>query len=88
MKRECKQERLSLKEGSSFQPLRQGRILTAQLWQCRERNIDMHLHPLKIIKNWKGELNHRVKYRMIIPESEQGVIGERIYKRAVLASDR
>ena len=37
LKRERWQERMYLKEGSSLQPLRQGRSLTAQLQQNGER---------------------------------------------------
>ena len=38
MKSERDQERPSLKEGSSFQPLRQGRSFTVQLKQTKERS--------------------------------------------------
>ena len=37
LKREQNQKKLSLKEGSSFQPLRQGRILTEHLHQTGEK---------------------------------------------------
>ena len=37
LKRERDQEGLYLKEGSSFRPLRQGSILTAQLHNSREQ---------------------------------------------------
>ena len=50
LNREWEQERLSLKEGSSFQPLMQGRILTTQIQQSRERKNGLNLHPLKSIK--------------------------------------
>ena len=53
LRREREQERLSLQEGSSFQPLRQGRSSTEQLKKSRERKTGMHLHPLKSIKNWR-----------------------------------
>ena len=52
LKRGRDQERLSFKEGSNFQPLRQGRSFTAQIQYSRDRKTIMHLHPLNRIKNW------------------------------------
>ena len=52
LKREWDQERLSLKEGSSFQALIQRNNSTAQLQQSKDRKTSLHLHPLKNIKNW------------------------------------
>ena len=54
LKREREQERVSLKEDSSLNPLRKGIIPTAQIQKSRERKTGMHLHPLKIIKNWRA----------------------------------
>ena len=53
LKREREKERLSLKEGSTLQPLRQISSSTAKLQQSRERKTGLHLHPLKSIKNWR-----------------------------------
>ena len=43
LKRERDQEKPSLKERSSLQPLRQGRSLTAQLQQSRESKVSLHI---------------------------------------------
>ena len=51
LKREREQQRISLTEGSSLQPLRQGSSSTEQLQQSRERKTGLHLHPLKSNKN-------------------------------------
>ena len=53
LKRGLEQERLSLKGGSSFQPLRQGRSYTAQIQQSRERKTSLRLHSLKSIQSWR-----------------------------------
>ena len=53
MKREQDQDTLSFNEGPSVYPLRKGRSSTAQIWKSRERKTDLHLHPLKSIKNWR-----------------------------------
>ena len=53
LKREWDKKRISFKERSSLQLLRQGRILTAKIKKKRERKIGLHIHPLKIIKNWR-----------------------------------
>ena len=50
LKREQDRERLSLKEGSSLLPLRQGRSLIAHIQLSIERDIGLHIHPLKNIK--------------------------------------
>ena len=51
LKREREQERLSLGEGSSLQPMRQGRSSTENINQYIERKIVLHIHPLNSIKN-------------------------------------
>ena len=51
LKRERDHDRISLEEGSSSQPLRQGISSMAQLRQSRDKKIGMHLHPLKSIQN-------------------------------------
>ena len=53
LRREREHESLSLKEGSSLQFLRQGRSFVAQLQQSSKNKTGLHLHPLKIIKNWR-----------------------------------
>ena len=52
-KRERKQERLSLKQGSSFQPLRKGGSPISQLQQSIESKTGTYIHPLKSIKKWR-----------------------------------
>ena len=59
LKREQEQERLSLKEGSNLQLLRQGISLTEKRQNSREMKNGLHIHPLKIIKKLKGKLEHR-----------------------------
>ena len=81
LKREQDQERISLKEGSSFQTLSQGSILIAQLHQYIERKTGIHLHPLKYHRKLDGKIKHRVNWIMIWPGSNQGLTGERIWKR-------
>ena len=46
MKKEQDRGRISLKEGSSLQPLRQGNFLTELLQQSTKRKTSIHLHPL------------------------------------------
>ena len=53
LKRKREQERLSMKDGSSFHPLRHGRISPAQLHQSRDRKTALHLHPLNSIRIWR-----------------------------------
>ena len=65
LKGEREQEMISLKEGSSLQPLRQGRISTAQIQKSRERNTGLHLHPLNSINKLECKLKHRVKLSII-----------------------
>ena len=53
LKMERDQERLSLNEGSSLQPLSQGKFYTSHIQKYRDRKTGLNLHPLKSIKNWR-----------------------------------
>ena len=60
LKREQEQERLFLKEFSSFQPLRQVIILIAQIQQSRESKTNLYPHTLKEHQKSEGKLKDRV----------------------------
>ena len=79
LKREWEQERLSLKEGSSLQPLGQGISLIEQLQQSTETKTGMHLHLLKEHQKLDGKLKHRVNLSIAdiwLPKSLNSMIFE------------
>ena len=51
LKRGQDQERISLKEGTNLNPMRQGISLTAQIHHYIDRKAGLNHHPLKSINN-------------------------------------
>ena len=79
LKRERDQEILSLKEGSSLHPLRQGRSSKAHIKQSSERNTGLNLLPIKSTTNW------RLKRIIVQLVRNWGEIGEKKRKRELLS---